>query len=491
MLIDANAVDYFFNNGISGDQPFLLGNNESCTHGELKMRVSGFRQYIEENTADGEKVIVIANNSLFFIVPYLALMQSGRVVIPLNPAIDQATFDHIVGQTGAKHVVASKMVRRRLNLDRLIIFDEELFQQTANFALQNDFKSEKYGNRSNRLAQIIFTSGSTAQPKGVMISHQNLISNTSSIVDYLGLDSSDIMEVVLPFYYCYGLSLLHTHLKVGGSLVLNNNFALIGGVINDLNRYRCTGFAGVPSHYQILLRKNTLFQDTQFPHLKYVTQAGGKLHDVFIHEFRKALPDVRFYVMYGQTEATARLSYLDPAFVDVKTKSIGKGIPGVDLKIVDAKGETTAPNVTGEIVAKGDNVMVGYWQDEAETAQTIRNGWLYTGDLGYYDEDGFIYLTSRKREIIKVGGNRVSPKEIEEVIVSMRGVVDCTITTIPHELLGEAIKASVVLGEEGKDLTVADILSYCASKLVAYKIPTEVELQTGMNVAASGKKVKP
>ena len=146
---------------------------------------------------------------------------------------------------------------------------------------------------SERCAEIIFTSGSTGKPKGVMISHKNLIANTSSIVEYLQLTSDDRMLVVLPFYYCYGLSLLHTHLRVGGSIVFNNAFIFLGGVLKSLIDNKCTGFAGVPSHFQILLRKSDSFKQTKFPDLKYVTQAGGKLAPIFIDEFREAHPNVK------------------------------------------------------------------------------------------------------------------------------------------------------------------------------------------------------
>lgn len=485
-----NAVDFFLDNQVACEHPFLLGSHETCSYGELKRRVAGFRHYLDLHFPKGEKIVLLAANSLFFVVPYLAIMQSGRVVVPLNPAIDTDTFRAIVDQIQARHVIASRAVRNRLDFSGFNVVDEMLFEQSDVYFQETIVNQDGSGTNPNELAQIIFTSGSTAKPKGVMISHRNLVANTQSIIDYLHLTCEDIMAVVLPFYYCYGLSLLHTHLRVGGSLVLNNNFALIGGVINDLNKYQCTGFAGVPSHYQILLRKNQAFQNTAFPYLRYVTQAGGKLHDVFIHEFRQAFPQVNFYVMYGQTEATARLSYLDPAFVDTKTKSIGKGIPGVELKVVDELGGRPPVGEVGEIIARGSNIMLGYWHEEQETSQTIRDGWLYTGDLGYYDEDGFIFLTSRKKEIIKVGGNRVSPKEIEEVVVSMPGVVDCSIVPFPHDLLGEAIRAVVVVGEAGQGITKESVQSYCAARLVAYKVPVEVDINLQMSLSSSGKKVK-
>ncbi len=281
-----------------------------------------------------------------------------------------------------------------------------------------------------------------------MISHKNLIANTSSIVEYLQLTPDDRMLVVLPFYYCYGLSLLHTHLRVGGSIVFNNAFIFLGGVLKSLIDYKCTGFAGVPSHFQILLRKSDSFKQTKFPDLKYVTQAGGKLAPIFIDEFREAHPDVRFVVMYGQTEATARLSWLPPEVYDRRKGSMGKGIPGVELKVVNEKGEPIKPGETGEVIARGDNIMMGYFADEEGTKNAIRNGWLYTGDLGTVDEDGYIYLTARSKEIIKVRGKRISPKEIEAVILALPEVIDCTIEGIEDEIEGEMLKATVTVRKD-------------------------------------------
>ena len=254
----------------------------------------------------------------------------------------------------------------------------------------------------NRLAEVIFTSGSTGTPKGVMLTHLNLRSNTESILSYLKLTSNDSSLLILPLYYCYGLSVLHTHLKVGASIFLNNNFILLGSVIANLIKYECTGFAGVPSHFQMLLRKSQTFKNTVFTHLRYLTQAGGKLHEAFIEEFITAFPTVRFFVMYGQTEATARLTYLPPTSVKSKIGSIGKPIPGVTLKIVGKDDKPVEIGEVGEIVVKGDNIMKGYFHDSLGTSETLKDGWLYTGDLGKTDQEGFVFLTDRKKGIIKI-----------------------------------------------------------------------------------------
>jgi len=342
-----------------------------------------------------------------------------------------------------------------------------------------------------KCAEIIFTSGSTGKPKGVMISHKNLIANTSSIVEYLQLTPDDRMLVVLPFYYCYGLSLLHTHLRVGGSIVFNNSFIFLGGVLKSLIDYKCTGFAGVPSHFQILLRKSDSFKQTKFPDLKYVTQAGGKLAPIFIDEFREAHPEVRFIVMYGQTEATARLSWLPPEIYERRKGSMGRGIPGVELKVVNEKGELIKPGDTGEVIARGDNIMMGYFADEEGTKNAIRNGWLYTGDLGTVDEDGYIYLTARSKEIIKVRGKRISPKEIEAVILALPEVIDCTIEGVEDEIEGEMLKATVTVRKENiSSINRESLIEHCSRHLSLYKVPQVYEFRDNLTISATGKKIK-
>jgi acyl-CoA synthetase (AMP-forming)/AMP-acid ligase II len=195
--------------------------------------------------------------------------------------------------------------------------------------------------------------------------------------------------------------------------------------------------------------------------------------------------------MYGQTEATARLSYLPPELYEAKKGSMGKGIPGVELKVVNEKGEKIKPGEIGEVIARGDNVMLGYFGDEEGTRNAIRNGWLYTGDLGTVDKDGYIFLTARKKEIIKVGGKRISPKEIEAVILELPYVVDCTIDGIEDELLGEALKATIVTrGDNGKEVVLDKIKQHCSKHLALYKIPQIFELKEQLVISATGKKIK-
>lgn len=500
-----NAIDYFFENSSTLDKNFLVG-KEEITFINLYKEVVTLASWLQERVGTEQNIIILSANNLFMTRAYLAVIKSGNVCIPLDPQIEKSNYQYIHDLTEPVAIFITPGVNKRLDLthDNLILPDNMDFlksesisgEQTAMSPSLPDSDTLPQSPRnvafdSEKLAEIIFTSGSTGKPKGVMISHKNLIANTSSIVEYLQLHSSDRMLVVLPFYYCYGLSLLHTHLRVGGSILFNNSFIFLGSILNNLLEYKCTGFAGVPSHFQILLRKSDSFKETSFPDLRYVTQAGGKLAPIFIDEFREAHPEVRFIVMYGQTEATARLSWLPPELYESKRGSMGKGIPGVELRVVNEKGELIKPGETGEVIARGDNIMSGYFHDQEETDRALRNGWLYTGDLGTVDDEGYIYLTARSKEMIKVRGKRISPKEIEAVILAIPGVIDCTIEGIDDDIEGEMLKATVVTRKEMADsLTKDSVSDYCSKHLALFKVPQLYDFKTDLTISPTGKKIK-
>jgi len=481
-----NATDYFFEKTYHLEKPFLVG-KEEINYRNLYSSSVHLAGWINKTIGTGKHIIILSVNNLFFIKLYLAIIKSGNICIPLDPGIEKENYRYIQELTNPVMIFLTREVEKRLELNS----EHAWFPDTLP-ATPEDFRADAPGGEFDRerCAEIIFTSGSTGKPKGVMISHKNLIANTSSIVEYLQLTSDDRMLVVLPFYYCYGLSLFHTHLRVGGSIVFNNSFIFLGGVLKSLIDYKCTGFAGVPSHFQILLRKSDSFKQTKFPDLKYVTQAGGKLAPIFIDEFREAHPETRFVVMYGQTEATARLSWLPPEVYDARKGSMGRGIPGVELRVVNDIGEPIKPGDTGEVIASGDNIMMGYFADEAGTKNAIRNGWLYTGDLGTVDEDGYIYLTARSKEIIKVRGKRISPKEIEAVILALPEVIDCTIEGVEDEIEGEMLKATITVRKDSHgSLTRARIIHHCSKHLALFKVPQVYEFKDDLIISPTGKKI--
>ncbi len=485
-----NAIDYFFEHSKQSDNIFLKNKKEQISYKNLYEKTIKLANFINNKYGKGNKIVLCSLNSQFSIIAYLAIIKSENVCVPINPTSSESTITHIFKEINPCLIFSQKRFKNKFENKNIDVINEATLEEQLSKINFLDYKSNPDFN-SNTVAEIIYTSGSTSLPKGVMISHKNLIANTSSIVEYLHITDKDTMLVVLPFHYCYGLSLLHTHLRAGASIALNNSFMLLGSVINDLNNYECTGFAGVPSHFQRLMRTSDSFKNTKFEHLRYFTQAGGKLPTAFIEEYMNYFPDVLFYVMYGQTEATARLSYLPPKNLKNKLGSIGIAIPGVELKLLDSEGKEVAEGEIGEIAAKGDNIMIGYLNDPETTSKTIVDGYLITGDLATKDKDGYFYLTARKKEIIKVGGERVSPKEIENVIVSIENIIDCTVEGVEDEILGEKLKATVIIAK-GADNSILEkeILNVCKQKLSPIKTPQIIEFTDEHKLSASGKKVK-
>ncbi len=318
-----------------------------------------------------------------------------------------------------------------------------------------------------------------------MLTHANLVANTRSIVQYLELTDQDRAMAVLPFFYVYGNSVLLTHVAVGGTLVVNQSFVYPNLILEQMLAEQVTGFSGVPSTFAILLHRSGI-REHAFPHLRYVTQAGGAMSPRHAAQIREVLPATDVYIMYGQTEASARLSYLPPADLERKAGSIGIAIPGVTLQVLDPQGKPVAVGEVGEIVARGPNVMAGYWGKPEDTAQVLRAEGLWTGDLARVDDEGYLTIVSRKSDMIKSGAHRLAPKEIEEILLEHPAVHECAVVGTPDEILGEAIQAVVVL-KDGAPCTEKELVHHCRRNLPAFKVPHAVEFRDELPKTASGK----
>ena len=334
-------------------------------------------------------------------------------------------------------------------------------------------------------ALVLYTSGSTGRPLGVVQTFRNVEANTRSIVEYLGLTASDRALVTLPLNYCYGRSVLQTHLYAGGSLVLDNRMAFPRRVLENLAAEGCTGFAGVPLTFEVI-RRQVDVSTIPFERLRYLTQAGGAMAPETIAWVRAAFRPARLFVMYGQTEATARLSYLPPERADDKAGSIGIPIPGVELRVMDERGAEAPPGEVGELVARGANVTPGYLDDPVQTAAILHDGWLWTGDLAERDADGFFYHRGRAKEILKIGGHRVSPVEIEEVLARHPDVREAAVFGVTDALMGE-VPAAVVVPRSGAEPGEADLLRFCRERLPAYEVPVRVVLAESLPRNEAGK----
>jgi long-chain acyl-CoA synthetase len=347
-----------------------------------------------------------------------------------------------------------------------------------------------YGNIDLDLATIIYTSGSTGNPKGVMLTHHNMISAATSITTYLENIPEDIIIDVLPLSFDYGLYQVLMAFKFGGTVVLEKSFAYPYDVIKQMVRERVTGFPGVPTVFAILLQMEDL-KKYDLDSLRYITNTAASLPVEHIQRLRKSFPQARLYSMYGLTECK-RVSYLPPEELDRRPGSVGRGMPNEEVWIVDENGNRVGPGIVGELVVRGSNVMRGYWGDVETTERVLKPGVLpgekvlYTGDLFKMDEEGFLYFVGRKDDMIKTRGERVSPKEVENAIYSVEGVVEVAVIPVPDDILGQAIKAYIVTRNR-YHLTRKDILRHCKKELEEFAIPKYIEFRESLPKTSSGK----
>jgi len=468
------------------------------TYGELQNAVVRVANYLHLTGArKGERVLLLADNSFFWVSAYLGILRSGLVCVPLPSTISDLELGYALQITEARFAFLQESVGQRhagLLSELSVVVERQaaglrcgrtMTDLPALLSIPADHKFEPALIEGSDLAALMFTSGSTGVPRAVMVSHHNIVVNTESIIECLGLSRSDRIMDVLPFHYCFGTSLLHTHLKVGGTVVIDGRFMYPEKILDRMIETECTGFAGVPSHYQILLN-STSIRSRKFPRLRYVQQAGGHLPSHFIQDLRAAVPDATVFIMYGQTEATARLSCVPPERLDEKVGSIGKGIPGVKLRVLSESGQEAAPGEIGEVVAEGGNVTLGYWRDQEETDKCFRDGRLHTGDLAKVDSEGFIYLVDRIKDFLKCGGKRVSCRQLEQQILQFDGLVEAAVIGIPDDVLGEAVKAFVVSQSPVPGLEKR-LQVFCKERMVPQFVPREIVVLESLPKNSAGK----
>jgi amino acid adenylation domain-containing protein len=489
---------------LTPDAPALIEATGHTSYVELDRLTNRFANLLlASGVRPGDRVVVAMDNGRNMVGAYLGAMKAGGIAVPLpggaksdrlvNAVRDCAPAVCIVDAGAAQLLctwsdgtsVLSYPVFLAQNGSRPSNLPSGCQSLRDSLKACPDHRPDVHRNDSD-LAAIIYTSGSTGEPRGVMLTHRNFVANATSIVSYLGLTAADRVMCVLPFYYVYGLSLLHTHLAVGGSLVIENRSAFPNVVLASMQQHEVTGFAGVPSTFTLMLHRSNLPQ-TELPHLRYVTQAGGGMPPARISEWLERGPKADFYVMYGATEAAARLTYLPPHDLSRKLGSIGRPIPDVEISVVDDDGKVLGAGAIGELVARGDNIAGGYWNNPDETARRFSGLGYHTGDLGYVDDEGYLFLVGRKHDMIKVGANRVGAKEIEDVLHEHPAVHEAAVVGAAHDLLGEAPVAFVAMCAAA-DNTAEALRGFCAARLAAYKVPVRVvELPELPKLSGSGK----
>ena len=432
---------------------------------EVCRRLLGSGQF-----APRDRVVLLLENSAEYVAAFYGVLLARGVVVPLPPAVERHRLQHLLALCGARVVLSSPTAaERRLEWVRGPTQHASLGQAGPPSLPCAPGEAQA----APAPAMIIFTAGSTGEPKGVMLSDANLLANARSIVQYLPIRSDDRALAILPFCHAYGNAVLQTHILSGATLVVEGSLTFPQTVMDALRRGRATSLAGVPEVFHALLRASDLGRQP-CPSLRYMTVAGGALAADKAREVAERIAPAEFYVMYGQTEATARLAYLQPDQLSLRPGSLGRAIPGVELRVVDEAGRDLPPSCPGELWARGPNVMLGYWNDPAATQAAIRDGWLRTGDIVSRDEEGYFYFHARTSELVKLQGVRFHPREVEDAIAAAFPV--CRPLVVPFRHRDAHRLALFLVPRAAADVPLDDIRRWCLRELPRWKVPVLIEV---------------
>ena len=471
----------------------LIQAQRSVNYGEFRALVRDYAAALRHaGLQRGERVAILLPKSIEESAAIFAISRAGGVFVPINPLLRPAQAQHIVEDCEAAFLITNETLAgthgETLNaIAGLTIIRTDAIAQDDNPLPASPCIGED-------LAAIMYTSGSTGRPKGVMLSHRNLIAGTRIVRTYLGITAVDRILSILPFSFDYGLNQLLTAVEQRASLVLLT-FRFGDEIVRAIRDHQCTGLAGVPTIWSILTRAAPLLEKTPLPSLRYITNSGGAVPSATTARLRQLLPDTRIFWMYGLTEAF-RSTYLPPEEVDRRPTSIGKGIPECEIFVVTADGKRARPGEPGILVHRGPTVSLGYWKRPEDTARVLRQNPLipaecggdivcYSGDLVMEDEDGFLHFVGRDDAMIKSSGYRISPTEVEEVLMATGQFRQIAVIGLPDTLIGQRVHAVGVPRDEPIDVPVT--LKSVSDKLAAFMMPRDIEIVAELPVTPNGK----
>ena len=494
------------------DKVALICGDARLTYREIDEQANRLAGFLREFGVERQdRVAILLDNSVESVISLFGILKADAIFLMLSPTMKAHKLSYILNDCQVKalithisknHVVTEAITQAQFLNDVIWVGKPEdipnvLSDSQKSHSFLDVMSLAPYAlrpapsvNIDLDLATIIYTSGSTGDPKGVMLTHLNMVSAATSITTYLENRENDIIINMLPLSFDYGLYQVLMAFKFGGTVVLERSFTYPYQVIKKMVQEKVTGFPGVPTIYAILLGLKDL-EKFDFSNLRYITNTAAALPPAYIEQLRKIFPHVRIYSMYGLTECK-RVSYLPPEEIDNRPSSVGRGMPNEEVWIVDDAGIQVGPGVVGELVVRGSNVMRGYWGLPEETARVLKPGKypgevvLYTGDLFKMDEEGFFYFVARRDDMIKSRGERISPKEIEECLCALENVAEAAVIGVPDEILGQAIRAYVAF-KDGHILSDRDIVRHCKRNLEDFMIPKEILVMENLPKTPNGK----
>ncbi len=492
------------------DKTAVICGERHWTYAELDLRADRLAATLGKmGVRRHDRVAIFLENSAEAVISLFAVLKAGAAFVLLNPGMKEGKLSFILNDSGARAIIAPAARQAVVigaamhapELTSLVWCGGTPAAGSASLAGKAQIPWEAATDPANPparlpacididLATIIYTSGSTGEPKGVVSTHRNVVAAARSITTYLQNVESDIVLAALPLSFDYGLYQVLMSALFGGTVVLEKSFTYPYRILERLVTERVTGFPIVPTMVALLLQMQDL-ERFDLSALRYITNTAAALPVPHIRRLQALFPQVRIFSMYGLTECKRTL-WLPPEELAKRPGSVGIAIPNEEVFVVNEAGEEVGPEEIGELVVRGANVMQGYWNRPEETARTYRPGrWrdetiLYTGDLFRRDADGFLYFVARKDDLIKTRGERVSPKEIENVLCDLDGVVEAAVLGVPDEILGQAIKAYIV-ASPARQLSEEQIRRQCQLRLETFMMPKYVEFRESLPKSASGK----
>jgi long-chain acyl-CoA synthetase len=478
----------------------LVCGEERVGYAELSARVDALAAtLLARGMQPGDRVALFLDSSIEFAVAVHAVLRAGGVFMPISPLTRQDKLAYMLDDTRATVLVTQQRLAeqwapalsRVASVHSCVVRDPaEGGDRIVAWPPAGTAPVASPPRIDQDLAAIIYTSGTTGVPKGVMLTHLNMRSAWNSVQAYLGLREDDVIALALSPAFSYSLYYLLMGLGLGATVVIERAAAFPVKVLEGLVRERVTVFPGVPTLFSAILGLSVL-RDFDLSSVRIVTNAAAALPVEHAKRLRELLPRAQLFSMYGMTECK-RISFLPPDELDRRPDSVGRGMPNQECWLVDENGQRLPPGSTGELVVRGAHVMRGYWEKSAETAERLRPGplagerVLHTGDIFRSDDEGWLYFVARGDDIIKSRGEKVSPREVENAIYAMDGVLDCAVIGVPDPLLGEAVKAFITL-RDGADLTERAVIRHCLATLESYMAPKQVAFVDVLPRTDSGK----
>ncbi|MDR3246396.1 MAG: acyl--CoA ligase [Prevotellaceae bacterium] len=420
----------------------------------------------------GDRIVISANKNIAFIYTYFGAHLNRNICVPIDSEVNPLRLQRIIDSSQPSCFIGEM----HNCTDKIISFSEIInYQTTESVSFQEE----------NSIADILFTTGTTGLPKGVQLTHKNLNAAVDNINQFIGNTSDDVELLALPVSHSFGLGRLRCVLSMGGTLALLGSFAAVKKFFGEIERCNVTGFGMVPASWAYLKKISGSRIGNYVSQLKYIEigSAFMPLDDKIL--LSELLPQTRICMHYGLTEAS-RSAFLEFHAEKDYLQSIGKAVANTDIAIVDEAGKKLSAGQEGEICVKGSHVCSAYWGEDNQTfSNDFFDGYFRTGDWGYRDSSGYLYLKSRKKEMINVGGKKVSPIEVEEVLNQIDAIKESACVGVSDSVLGEVVKAFIIC--ENGEISNETILAFLQTKLENYKIPTVIERIPEIPKTESGK----